>query len=107
MAPPSPSRERPSLNTRELVTCRPRGKAVEQPFGDRDYSTELIGLGRTEEETERYAEQLNAKVVRLAVRSVREQWDLRSGGRQRNNSCSTAGQSSCSSHVRLRWMRAV
>lgn len=49
--------------------------AVEKHFSDMDYSTILIGLGESEEETERYAEKLNAEVTRLAVSSVRTQWE--------------------------------
>jgi hypothetical protein len=50
-------------------------ETVEKHFGDMEYSTVLTGLGSTDEETRRYAEQLNAKVTRLAVDSVRKKWD--------------------------------
>jgi hypothetical protein len=50
-------------------------ETVEKHFRDMEYSTVLTGLGTTEEETKRYAKQLSAKVVRLAVSSVREQWE--------------------------------
>lgn len=50
-------------------------EAVERHFRDMEYSTVLTGLGSTDEETGSYAEQLNAEVTRLAVDSVRKQWD--------------------------------
>ena len=50
-------------------------EAVEKHFSGMDYSTVLTGLGSTDEETRRYANQLNAEVARLAVDSIREQWD--------------------------------
>lgn len=50
-------------------------EAVEKHFSGMDYSTVLTGLGSTDEETRHYAKQLNTEVARLAVGSVREQWD--------------------------------